>query len=287
MKTNIELWDIILEINIRNVQVETLANLNLQDITEIWNRCWLGYYYNMSYSKEHMKVWLELSQVSLEYSTAIYYDGRVVGFTLLAIDKNEGWIAGACIDPAYRNNGLFKILLRSQLNLAKSIFLKKIYLEVLEQNYARQAYQAVGFVNTRQLNVYRTLNIKECKNEILRIPPVFSTTLEEYFSNRSHSFFSPAWQRRERYLRRYSTYKAFLNDSETAGALLSGDKSGLLLDVWSSNLAGAKEILSAILHRTDSVLSLINQPNDWISTALRLYGIKPTANQYEMCVELS
>ncbi|MCO5386698.1 MAG: GNAT family N-acetyltransferase [Desulfosporosinus sp.] len=276
-----------LKINIKNVNVKTLEDFNLQDITEMWNRCWLGYYYNMAYKQEHMKAWLALSQVSLSRSVAIFVDNRVVGFTLLSIDNKEGWIAGTCIDPDYRRNGLFTVLLRSQLNMAKSIFLKRIYLEVLEQNYARKIYQSVGFVDVRQLNVYRAQSIADFNDKVLQIHPVALISVDEYFQNRNHAFFNPAWQRRERYLRRHGNLLAYINQTKTAGALFAEEKSGLLLDLWSSNLAGTEEVLPTILQWSGASFSLTNQPNDWISTFLRAHGINPSSKQLEMCIELS
>lgn len=275
-----------MEFNSKNIRIRTLGKISIQAMTEIWNRCWREYYYDMSYSKEHMKVWLELSQVSLQYSTAIYVDNLIIGFTLLSIDKNEGWIAGACIDPNYRSRGLFNLLLRSQLNLATSILLKRVYLEVLEQNYARKAYQSAGFSNVRQLNIYRTQSIADYHNEILRMNSVTLIPLDEYFIYRKRVF-NPAWQRRDGYLKRRGKLFAYINNSGTAGALFTGEKSNLLLDVWSSNLEGAKEIVSVILYRSGSALTLINQPDDWITAVLRCYGINPNAKQFEMCAELS
>ncbi|MCB8816391.1 GNAT family N-acetyltransferase [Desulfosporosinus sp. SRJS8] len=259
----------------------------MQDITEMWNRCWLGYYYNMAYKQEHMKAWLALSQVSLSRSVAIFVDNRVVGFTLLSIDDKDGWIAGTCIDPDYRRNGLFAVLLRSQLNIAKSIFLKRIYLEVLEQNYARKIYQSVGFVDVRQLNVYRAQNISDFNDKMLQIHPVALISVDEYFQNRNHAFFNPAWQRREGYLRRHGNLLAYINQTKTAGALFAEEKSGLLLDIWGANLAGTEEVLPTILQWSGPSFSLTNQPNDWISTFLRAHGINPSAKQLEMCIELS
>lgn len=269
----------------RYVQIETLEYINLHEITEMWNRCWRGYYYDMSYSHELMRIWLDLSQVSLRHSIAVTVNHRVVGFTLLSIDGLDGWIAGACIDPDYRRNGLFTVLMRSQLNLANSIHLKRVYLEVLEQNHAQIVYQSVGFKCVRELNVYRA-QPNNFKNKVLKVYPVVSIPIDHYFKNRFSAFFNPAWQRREGYLRRHKNLFALINPSETAGALFAREKSDLLLDIWSANSAGAKEVLTTILQWLGDSLSLTNQPNDSISTFLGAHGIYPTAKQVEMCIDL-
>lgn len=132
-------------------------HININDMTEIWNRCWRGYYYDMTYTPEHMRGWLELSQVSLQHSMAIFVDEHIVGFVLLSIDATDGWIAGTCIDPEYRRKGLFTALMRIELDVARHAGLKRVYLEVLEQNPARKVYQSVGFAHLRQLSIYRKI----------------------------------------------------------------------------------------------------------------------------------
>ncbi|WP_042332364.1 GNAT family N-acetyltransferase [Desulfosporosinus orientis] len=267
--------------------METLENCDLQDITEMWNRCWRGYYYDMSYSKDHMKVWLDLSQVSLQHSLAILDKRRVVGFALLAVEEKDGWIAGACIDPEYRRYGLFTLLIKSQLNLANYMRLQRIFLEVLEQNPARNIYQTVGFKSMRQLNVYRATTRTIYDRQRLTAHPLKQTSPEEYFKIRKTTSFKPAWQRRENYLKRYSNLWALINQAGTAGALFAGDKSGPLLDLWSVNLTGAEELIPTMLRRGGKSLILTNQPNDWVFSFLLNYGIIPSAKQIEMCIELS
>src|SRR5665647_2924329 len=148
----------------RNIRVAALIHINLSEMTEIWNRCWRGYYYDMSYTPEHMRVWLDLSQVSLQHSMAIFVEDQIAGFALLSLDGPDGWIAGACIDPDYRRKGLFTVLMRIELDVARRVGLKRVYLEVLEQNHAHKAYQSVGFMRIRQLNIYRVQNTFDCSN---------------------------------------------------------------------------------------------------------------------------
>lgn len=273
--------------NIKDVSIETLENFDLQDITEMWNRCWRGYYYNMSYSKDHMKVWLDLSQVSLQHSLAILDKHRVVGFALLAVEERDGWIAGTCIDPEYRRHGLFTQLMKSQLNFANYRHLQRIYLEVLEQNHARSIYQSVGFKNLRQLNVYRGDTKTTFERQLLTVYPLVQVSLDEYFRIRNSSFFNPAWQRRESYLKRYANLWALINKAGTAGALFAGEKNGPLLDLWSVNLTGAEELIPTILRSVGKTLTLTNQPNDWVFSFLMNYGIYPSVKQIEMCIDLT
>lgn len=270
----------------KNIRVAALMHINLNEMTEIWNRCWRGYYYDMSYTPEHMKVWLDLSQVSLQHSMAIFVEDQIVGFALLSLDGTDGWIAGACIDPYYRCKGLFKALMRIELDVARRVGLKRVYLEVLEQNHARKIYQSVGFARMRQLNIYRVQNRTNCSNRKDETPPLELIPIETYFDNR-RTLFNPAWQRREGYLRRHVNIYAVINSTGSAGALFTGDKIALVLDAWSTTVAGAEEVISTIILRSGASWSLTNQPEDQIVTFLKARGINPSAKQYEMCVELT
>lgn len=273
--------------SLSNIRVTTLEHISREDLTDSWNRCWQGYYYNMTYMPDHLRVWLYLSQVSLQHSCAIYDEDKVVGFSLLSMDRSDGWVAGTCIDPDFRRQGLFASLMRTQLNLATRIGLRHVYLEVLEQNHALKVYQSVGFTITRPLNIYcaeKVRNFSDRSFEAYFLEPI---SVEQYFESRRSSFFQPSWQRREEYLRRYRNCLAVMNLAGTAGALFAGENNVPLLDVWSATAAGAEEVISTVLSQVNTPFSLTNQPEDWIVAYLSAQGIRPSAKQFEMCVSLT
>ncbi|WP_308895846.1 GNAT family N-acetyltransferase [Candidatus Desulfosporosinus nitrosoreducens] len=265
----------------------TLEHITLGDMVEIWNRCWQGYYYDMVYTQEHMKFWLDLGQVVLADSVAIYTQNQIVGFSLLAISGDEGWIAGTCIAPDYRGRGFFTPLMRSQLDLAARLGLKRIYLEVLTQNYAQKVYLSVGFKRIRQLQIFRTGSEIKFPPGLAKVSSCEQVSLSQYFAKRKLTSFNPAWQRRQSYLERYGNLTALINSEGTAGILLSPKKNAPLLDIWSSTAIGAEEIISTAFHLRSQGFSLINQPEDWIVAVLRANGMRPNAQQYEMCFKLA
>ncbi|MDP4126631.1 MAG: GNAT family N-acetyltransferase [Bacillota bacterium] len=265
----------------------TLEDISREVLTESWNRCWHGYYYNMTYSQDHLIAWLYLSQVSLQYSCAIYVEDIVVGFSLLSLDGKDGWIAGACIDPNYRRLGLFAPLMRAQLNMATRLGLSRIFLEVLKTNTnALRVYQSVGFKITRELNLFRVEKKNNDLNRAVETSYIGPISLERYFETRD-TFFHPSWQRREGYLRRYRHCLGIINSSRTAGALFAGENYVTLLDIWSTTEAGAEEVISYALSKLTPSFSLTNQPGDWIAVKLSALGITPCAKQFEMCVSLT
>lgn len=280
-------------VTMKTIRLINLENMDLKELTSIWNRCWRGYYFDMTYTPEHMRVWLHLSQVNLRHSRAIVIDDQIAGFALLSVFGNEGWIAGTSLDPNYRGKGLFKPLMLAQLNAAACLGLKRVYLEVLIQNHALKVYQSVGFKQVRQLSIYRTPKSEfsfTCTKKF-DASHLELVSIEPYFEGRRRAFFYPAWQRKEEYLKRYSNFSALMNRNRTAGVLYVGDKNAPCLDAWSATEVGAEELISCVLACLNSssslLFSLTNQPEDWIVAFLRANGVDPNEKQLEMSIELS
>jgi len=217
---------------------------------------------------------------------AILVENQIAGFALLSLDGTDGWIAGACIDPEYRRKGLFTALMRIELEVARRIGLKHVYLEVLEQNHARKIYQSVGFERIRPLNIYRVQNRISFSNRLVERCSLEIISTEKYFEKR-RAIFYPAWQRREGYLRRLVNLSAVINSTGSAGALFAGEKNDLLLDAWSATVTEAEEVIATIVLCSGALWSLTNQPEDPIVTFLEARGIYPRAKQYEMCIKLT
>lgn len=272
----------------KNISIITLETISLKELTDIWNRCWRGYYYDMTYTPEHIRTWLHLSQVSLQDSRAIIVEDQVAGFALLSVDGSDGWVAGACIAPNYRLKGLFTPLMHSLLNSATCVGVKRVYLEVLVQNHALKVYQSVGFKQVRHLNIYRNQRkIYYPPTRKVVVNNLEIVSIEQYFEKRRSAFFNPAWQRREGYLKRYVHSLAVTNLAGTAGALFTGVKNTLCIDAWSATEAGAEAVISSVHGRTGASFTLINQPEDWIVAGLSAHGINSSARQFEMCTYLT
>lgn len=265
------------------LEYSTLANSSLSELTQAWNRCWRGYRYETSYTEAQMKAWLHQCQVELTHSVAIRESERIVGFALLSVENEDGWIAGTCIDPLFRGQHLFESLMSTQLQCALDLGLKQLQLEVLTQNHAVKVYEAVGFKRMRELLVYRLLTgtLKPDLGQIAR-HPFREVPLSDYFGARIHTDFTPAWQRRENHLRRYSSLKAWLNSEGTAGMLFTGDHNTTLIDTWTVSFELVAKLISSVLEITEGEFNLTNQPKDWLSAYLTRLGITPTDIQYEM-----
>lgn len=272
------------------VELSTLAMLDstyLSTLTEAWNRCWQGYFYEMTFSEENLKVWLTRGQVALQNSIALLDRGKIVGFALLSQDGLDGWVAGTAIDPSYRGQKLFAPMLQEQIDQGKRIGLSRLYLEVLSQNHALRTYQSVGFKYVRDLQIYR-ITPGVLDPNCLHNPSqnFYEAELPNYFLLRQKARFVPAWQRRAHYLKRYHPVNAWLNFEGTAGMLFGGEKGTTLLDAWAAaSDESVRELLTLINHRTGGEFSLTNQPQGLINSFLKKIEILPTALQYEMVYE--
>lgn len=269
------------------VELTTLDGNDFSLLTEAWNRCWQGYYYKMIFTVENLKIWIEHGQIELNHSIALKEKEKLIGFIFFARRKLEGWIAGTAIDPQYRGRRLFSPMLQAQLNLARSLGLKRIFLEVLSQNYAQRTYQSLGFQYVRDLYLYRLspgmINIEKVRSPYADFHHV---DLPIYFLNRKKAGFTPSWQRHANYLKQYSSINAWLNPQATAGLLYAGVEGKTLLDAWAAYDDAAQELLSLLNEHNYGEFSLVNQPSDSVTRMLAFAGIPPTDRLYEMVYEL-
>ncbi|MDA8229006.1 MAG: GNAT family N-acetyltransferase [Desulfitobacterium hafniense] len=267
------------------IQLCTLEYLPIHDLTSAWNRCWQGYFHDLTYDIEHLNLWLNLGQVSLKNSISLLSNEQVAGFSLLAFNGHDGWIAGTAIDPDHRGKGLFKQMMTAQLAEAKRIRLKRVFLEVLSNNIiAIQSYKDLGFKYLRVLNSYRVEPFENQRESYRRGRHLFEVQLEDYFNHREINGFNPSWQRREHYLKRYLRLKAFINSSGTSGFLLTGELSPKLLDIWTSMPHEVAGLIYYLFQYSES-FNLINQPRDWLSAYLAS-KISPESTKLEMCYDI-
>lgn len=260
----------------------TLESFDFSTLTEAWNRCWQSYYYEMLFTEENLRVWIFRGMIQLNHSIALKENGQIIGFIFLGQAGYEGWIGGTAIDPRYRGKKLFAPMLKAQIELARALGLKQLYLEVLSQNYAQHSYQTVGFKFLRPLYIYRIkprmLNLAYSQD----IDNFQRAEISTYFLIRQKGQFVPAWQRREHYLKRYPSLNAWLNPEGTSGMLYAEMKGSPLIDAWSTSDQSAQKLLSVLNQRNNGEFTLTNQPSDFIIKTINSTGIRPTELQYEM-----
>ena len=109
--------------------------------------------------EEPMLLRMSKNSVDFEASPGAYDGDRLVGFTLIGIDKIDGILtaydAGTGIIPDFRGQGLAKAMFDHALPEFEARGVKRFLLEVLQDNKpAIKAYQKSGFEIVRELRCF-------------------------------------------------------------------------------------------------------------------------------------
>jgi ribosomal-protein-alanine N-acetyltransferase len=102
----------------------------------------------------------EFEQMLSERNTLVHRlkkGGKIIGFSVSRIAAEEAEILSIAVNPRHRGRGLSNTLLLSHLGHLASRGVRKVFLEVEENNQpARRLYQRLGFaVVGRRENYYR------------------------------------------------------------------------------------------------------------------------------------
>ena len=88
-------------------------------------------------------------------------DGEPVGFALSRVVLEEAELLLLGVRPAYRRQGIGRVLLERSLAMARALGARRVHLEVREGNNARLLYDAAGFSQIgRRPSYYRGVDGK-------------------------------------------------------------------------------------------------------------------------------
>lgn len=151
------------------MQVKSIGECSLQELTELWNTGFQEYDDNMSKTTFQMIVRMGRSHIHPDLSVAFYEDGQPVGFVLIGWKVVHGrklaWNAGTGVSPAFRGRGLSKQLLTEAISRVKNAGAASLSLETRTNNEpAIRAYRSCGF------QVLDTLKVLERRTDFERMP---------------------------------------------------------------------------------------------------------------------
>jgi ribosomal protein S18 acetylase RimI-like enzyme len=90
-----------------------------------------------------------------EASLVARLDGEAIGLANLGLRGDDAWVGGIGIVPAHRGSGHGEALMRALLDEARARGARRVWLEVIVENTAAAAlYEKLGFVDTRELEVW-------------------------------------------------------------------------------------------------------------------------------------
>lgn len=131
-------------------KIRRLNTCTFDEAVQIWNDGFKGYFVDMTVSLDAYLRRFEGDGLSPEHSFIAFRDGKPAGFLLNGIRTNDGkrvaWNGGTGVSPAFRGQGVGKILVEAALKLYAEESVEIATLEALSNNEAAiSLYQKCGY----------------------------------------------------------------------------------------------------------------------------------------------
>ncbi len=264
------------------------GSLNAPELIGLFNRAYADYFVHIQLDEAAWSGLVSRFDVNLEASR-VAPEGGIV---LLGIRGERAWVGGMGVVPEARRTGLGRRLMHSLLEQARARAVRVVQLEVLEQNAPAIAlYEALGFVRTRQLDVWAL-------EQPLDAPGATEVDAEDALAwIDAHRIAPEPWQRETTSVRRFASALQPLRGLEVreggkrtgaAVAIASSARAAILqLEVTGTHAADAARALLAATRAWAPVVRYLNVPSDHVAaTVLRDAGAALEARQHEMAVTL-
>lgn len=290
----------------KDVRIEFGNERLLSALCAGFNTGFVDYKYGIQMDEPQMVKFLAHSGIDLEHSAVLLQrndDGwQGVGVALVAIDDDKAWCSGLAVAPALRKRGLGRWLMETIQCRAAAVGARTLQLEVLVHNSpARRLYAMLGYQPVRNLLFW----------SVEPSAPLQAAEVDLYAANVDEALDaahrwqreSPAWQRTQYAVARYRqelwAYK--MQDRQgvsgwviclpTTPQETSRPRMRLMmLAVRPGDDAAvrARQLLASLrAHRPDTVISIINEPEESIFTpALQATGFREIDRQIEMVLRL-
>lgn len=139
-----------------DVAPQRADSVGIEELAVAFNAAFAGYLVPMSHTPATLGAMIATNDVRLDHSFLLSArDGGWAGVALLGVRGASGWVAGMAVAPAWRGRGVGDQLMRLLLAEAQQIGVRRLQLEVLDENAAAiRLYTRLGFQVTRPLAVY-------------------------------------------------------------------------------------------------------------------------------------
>jgi ribosomal protein S18 acetylase RimI-like enzyme len=280
-----------------------LKREQFDQIHQCFLEAFADYHLDMSYmTKESLFNRLIKNGIDFESSVGVFDDGKMVGFTMIGIDRWKIDLAafdtGTGIIPAYRGHGIARKMFDYAIPKLKNQGVKKFLLEVLQVNkMAVKAYSKTGFNISREFDCFE-IEVENFKflpkeNEVITLKPVTKEKLS-FFSE--HLDWQPSWENSFSSIQRIPDevmlYGAF-SDSQLIGLLvyypgLKWIMSLLVIKSFRRQGVAGQLLAQCIKHLPGDVntIKLVNVEHSDKGTAMKnlliKHGFKLFVTQYEM-----
>ncbi|HYO21311.1 MAG TPA: GNAT family N-acetyltransferase [Flavisolibacter sp.] len=143
------------------MQIRTLENTSLAEITAVFNNAFQGYFVKLEFTEESMAAKIKSEGIRREFSIGAFDNNRLVGFILHGYDSvNEVktvYNAGTGVIAAYRGQGITKALYQYAIPFLAEEGIRTHLLEVIDGNLpAMHIYEQIGFKKIRKLHAFKS-----------------------------------------------------------------------------------------------------------------------------------
>jgi GNAT superfamily N-acetyltransferase len=249
-------------------------------LTAYWNLGYEGYFVPIHFSEAVLAQHVRAGSIDLDRSVVLVEGDELIGFSLLGVRGERGWIGGFGVAPAYRGRGLAQTLIEEQLAIARTAGLTRVQLEVMRQNWAKKVYARAGFATTRDLLMLTATLPAGGPATALSSRDAFATD-----HARLHASAPACWQREVVSLDADPSGEVIAVDD---AILLTGSVGGALRIRDAAALGDADALLAALASRhPGEAVTIVNEPDGSpIHRALTALGAVEKLGQHEMHVVL-
>jgi ribosomal protein S18 acetylase RimI-like enzyme len=250
-----------------------------EELVDVFNAGYEGYYVPVQLDAEALDRHLGSGDVDLDASRVALRAARPVGFCVLGVRGEEGWIGGMGVAPSERQTGVGEALMRDVLEEARRRGLRRVVLEVLEQNDpARRLYEKLGFERVRDLEIW---TLDEARAGEAREVP--REEAQAWIRDRRTEV--EPWQRADATLAHLDDVQGLAVDGGAALVRVANGRVSLLQAAAEDGRA-AEALIAAARARGDT-LAVLNLPADHpLAPALRTLGGTVQLRQLELALEL-
>jgi ribosomal protein S18 acetylase RimI-like enzyme len=135
--------------------LEPSTSFRLDELARIFATAYEDYFVPFVVDEGAMRLMVEAFDFDLAASRVALVDGEPVGLANLGVRGDRSWVGGVGVARAHRRAGIGRALMNALVDQARSLGLKYVTLEVMEQNEpAFRLYDELGFETTRWVEVW-------------------------------------------------------------------------------------------------------------------------------------
>jgi GNAT superfamily N-acetyltransferase len=254
-----------------SIDLRSALSLSTAELSALFNAAYADYlvpFHVDEASIAAMATWYDLDP---DAGRIAYRDGEPVGLVNLGVRGEEAWIGGIGVVPAARRSGVAPALMEAVHEQAIERGVKRVWLEVIEENTAAFAlYDQLGYRTVQDVEVW-SLPSADGSPDGREVPFAEAKAL---LPERHEP-----WQRADKTLSNNDDIRGWVTDT---GAMLFAVRSNAQLQQYT----GDPEPLIRTL-RTFGEFFVLNLPADDPATpVLRALGGTVAVRQHEMVLEL-